>query len=59
MDGDDLRQELGMVGGPMLGKLLAGLLEAVIADPSRNSYDRLIAVAREIMTRLESKPQES
>jgi tRNA nucleotidyltransferase (CCA-adding enzyme) len=59
VNGDDLRGELGIAGGPMLGRILAELLDAVIADPSLNTYDRLVALARDLMKRLESNNEES
>jgi tRNA nucleotidyltransferase (CCA-adding enzyme) len=46
VDGDDLIAELGIAPGPLIGELLARLLEAVIEDPSRNERVRLIALAR-------------
>ncbi len=46
IDGDDLIAELGLAPGPALGRILDGLLEAVIADPSRNRRDALLEVAR-------------
>jgi len=44
--GDDLVAELGIAPGPAIGALLSGLLEAVLEDPSLNSRDRLLALAR-------------
>ena len=58
VDGDDLRRELGIAGGPALGKILGELLAAVVEDPSLNQYDRLVARAREILKRLEPNPEE-
>lgn len=45
LTGDDLRAD-GVPPGPELGRLLERLLDAVIADPSENSRDRLLALAR-------------
>ena len=45
--GDDLVSELGLRPGPTVGRLLDRLLGLVIADPSRNERDMLIAMARE------------
>lgn len=45
VDGDDLRSA-GIPAGPELGKILAVLLDAVIADPRTNTRDRLLALAR-------------
>lgn len=46
IDGDDLVAELGIAPGPLVGRLLSGLLEAVLEDPSRNSRERLLELAR-------------
>jgi tRNA nucleotidyltransferase (CCA-adding enzyme) len=46
--GDDLVAELGIPPGPPIGRLLAGLLEAVLEDPALNSRDRLLELAREM-----------
>ena len=46
VSGDDLVSELGIPPGPLVGRLLSGLLEAVLEDPSLNSRDRLLELAR-------------
>lgn len=46
IDGHDLRRELGMAPGPRIGQVLAGLMEAVIEDPSRNERGELLSLAR-------------
>ena len=46
IDGDDLQRELGMAPGPAIGRMLAELLDIVIADPSRNERDELLLLAR-------------
>jgi tRNA nucleotidyltransferase/poly(A) polymerase len=46
VDGSDLMAELGIAPGPGLGRLLDWLLERVIADPSVNTRDRLLDLAR-------------
>ena len=43
--GDDLRQA-GIPPGPQLGQVLTRLLEAVLEDPSLNTRDRLLEMAR-------------
>lgn len=48
VSGDDLVAELGIAPGPAIGALLSGLLEAVLEDPSLNSRDRLLALARTV-----------
>ena len=44
VDGTDL-QKLGL-SGPALGMALHALLEAVVRDPSLNTYDRLLSLAK-------------
>lgn len=46
LGGDDLVAELGIPPGPAIGGLLASLLEAVLEDPTLNSRDRLLEMAR-------------
>jgi tRNA nucleotidyltransferase (CCA-adding enzyme) len=46
VDGRDL-QALGL-SGPRLGQVLGLLLERVLDDPSRNTRDVLLAIAREV-----------
>lgn len=41
IDGDDLRQ-VGVKPGPVMGTLLAALLEEVLADPTLNTRERLL-----------------
>ena len=45
LDGEDLQRE-GFAPGPGLGKILRALLDAVVEDPSRNSRETLLALAR-------------
>jgi len=45
--GDDLIGELGLAPGPEIGRLLDGLLQAVLDDPALNDRDTLLRVARE------------
>jgi poly(A) polymerase/tRNA nucleotidyltransferase (CCA-adding enzyme) len=47
VDGDDLIGELGLAPGPEIGRLLDGLLQAVLDDPALNSRDTLLRLARE------------
>ena len=46
VDGHDLRRELGLEPGPVIGLLLARLLDSAIADPTRNTYHQSILDAR-------------
>jgi tRNA nucleotidyltransferase (CCA-adding enzyme) len=47
VDGDDLRRA-GIPAGPRMGGVLQSLLDAVIADPSRNTTDWLLQEARRL-----------
>jgi tRNA nucleotidyltransferase (CCA-adding enzyme) len=51
VDGDDLRRH-GIPAGPLLGTILHRLLAAVVEDPSLNTFDALIALARRISDEL-------
>lgn len=46
VDGTDLMQEFGWEPGPAVGQTLQRLLERVIGDPTLNTRERLLAVAR-------------
>jgi len=46
VDGNDLVEGLGVPPGPAIGELLERLLGSVIADPSRNTREQLLAEAR-------------
>jgi putative nucleotidyltransferase with HDIG domain len=46
VDGRDLMAELGLPPGPHIGRLLDRLLDSVVADPARNTRQRLLADAR-------------
>jgi tRNA nucleotidyltransferase/poly(A) polymerase len=52
IDGDDVRRELGIPEGPLVGAILEGLLEASIEDPGRNDRDRLVVEARRLANEL-------
>ncbi|HEX6128175.1 MAG TPA: CCA tRNA nucleotidyltransferase [Candidatus Limnocylindria bacterium] len=47
VDGNDLVRELGLRPGPLVGRLLDGLMEAVLDDPGLNRRATLLALARE------------
>jgi tRNA nucleotidyltransferase (CCA-adding enzyme) len=53
VDGDDLRSA-GLAPGPLLGKILQGLLDWVLEDPRRNVPDSLLAQASELRLSLGS-----
>jgi tRNA nucleotidyltransferase (CCA-adding enzyme) len=44
--GDDLRDELGISEGPLVGEVLARALDAVIDEPARNDHATLLELAR-------------
>jgi poly(A) polymerase/tRNA nucleotidyltransferase (CCA-adding enzyme) len=46
ISGDDLVTQLGIPPGPDIGRLLAALLEAVLEDPTLNSREQLLTLAR-------------
>ena len=46
VDGTDLMTEFGWAPGPIVGRTLQRLLLRVIGDPSLNTRDRLLALAR-------------
>jgi poly(A) polymerase/tRNA nucleotidyltransferase (CCA-adding enzyme) len=48
IDGNNLMEELGLVEGPAVGRILDALLEMVLEDPDRNRYEVLLQRAREI-----------
>jgi tRNA nucleotidyltransferase (CCA-adding enzyme) len=47
LTGDDLLAA-GLPAGPVLGRVLAGLLDAVVEDPQQNTPERLLPLAREL-----------
>jgi tRNA nucleotidyltransferase (CCA-adding enzyme) len=49
MDGSDLMRELDLPQGPILGRILDGLLERVIADPALNDRPTLLVLARSMV----------
>ena len=51
VDGNDLRDALGIEAGPEVGRILGALLDRVVADPSLNERERLLLTARRIHTR--------
>jgi tRNA nucleotidyltransferase/poly(A) polymerase len=50
VDGDDLIAELGLTQGPLLGRIIEGLLERVIADPALNERPTLLLLAQAALT---------
>lgn len=50
VDGDDL-VAAGVAPGPALGQILTVLRDAVLEDPSRNTRDELLALARQLQAR--------
>jgi poly(A) polymerase/tRNA nucleotidyltransferase (CCA-adding enzyme) len=48
VNGDDLIRELDLAPGPEIGRILDGLLQAVLDDPARNDRDELLRLAGEM-----------
>jgi len=51
IDGSDLIEELGLVPGPEIGRILGLIFERVVEDPALNRRPTLLALAREIAAR--------
>ena len=49
VDGTDLMTEFGWKPGPIVGKTLQHLLDRVIADPTLNTRERLLSLARSMV----------
>jgi tRNA nucleotidyltransferase (CCA-adding enzyme) len=47
INGRDLIEEVGVAPGPLIGRILDALLEAVLTDPAVNEREALLARARE------------
>jgi tRNA nucleotidyltransferase (CCA-adding enzyme) len=47
LTGGDLIGELSLSPGPVVGKLIAALVEAVLEDPAQNTRERLLELARQ------------
>ena len=54
IDGKDLMRELGLVPGPRLGRIIDGLVEAVIADPVLNERGSLLLVAQAMLADMDA-----
>lgn len=53
IDGNDLMKVVGLKPGRVIGQVLEALLEVVLADPSQNEREALVAHAREIVSKLQ------
>jgi tRNA nucleotidyltransferase (CCA-adding enzyme) len=49
VNGRDLMKELGLAPGPILGEILAALVEVVTDEPEANERGRLLSAARELV----------
>jgi len=49
LNGDDLIAELALLPGPRIGRVLAGLLERVVEDPTLNDRPTLLLLARRLV----------
>jgi tRNA nucleotidyltransferase (CCA-adding enzyme) len=56
IDGRDLMKELALSPGRVIGVVLEALLEVVLADPSQNTREALLAKAGEIVRERQGKP---
>jgi tRNA nucleotidyltransferase (CCA-adding enzyme) len=52
IDGNTLMKDLGLRPGRIIGQVLEALLEVVIADPTQNEREALLARAKEIIREL-------
>jgi poly(A) polymerase/tRNA nucleotidyltransferase (CCA-adding enzyme) len=48
VDGYDIMSEFGLEPGPVVGRILRELLERILDDPSKNTRETLLAIAREV-----------
>jgi len=48
--GGDLISELALTPGPVVGKLIASLVDRVLEDPALNTREQLVSIARELAT---------
>ncbi|MCL1818623.1 MAG: hypothetical protein FWG35_06805, partial [Spirochaetaceae bacterium] len=59
LDGGDIIKTLGLPTGPLIGKILNFLLEAVLEDPAMNTREQLLTIAKNFYkTRLEIRTEE-
>ncbi|TFH39053.1 MAG: HD domain-containing protein [Chrysiogenales bacterium] len=56
INGNILMKELGLTPGPIIGRILNELLEAVLDDPELNTREKLTDMARAIMLRDKNDP---
>jgi tRNA nucleotidyltransferase (CCA-adding enzyme) len=54
IDGSDLMRELGLVPGPRLGRIIDGLVDAVIADPVLNERGSLLLLAQGMLADMDT-----
>lgn len=58
IDGDALIERLELEPGPIVGRLLDGLVERVLADPDLNEPDRLVQLAQEMMRSMSRRTED-
>ena len=58
LDGSDLIAELGLAPGPRLGRVIAELLDRVLADPGLNERGSLLLLAQGILADMYTDPVE-
>ena len=54
IDGTDLMRELELIPGPRLGRVIDGLVEAVIADPALNKRGSLLLLAQGMLADMDA-----
>ena len=58
IDGDDLIRELRLEPGPMLGRMIAELVDQVIADPALNERATLMLLAQGMLADMDEDPRD-
>ena len=56
VDGSDLMAELGLVEGPLLGRILGALFDRVVEEPGLNDRPTLMLLARDLAERSAAEP---
>ncbi len=55
VNGYDIMNKFGLEPGPIIGKILNTLLEEILDDPSKNTKETLLAIARKILADYKKK----
>ncbi len=51
VNGHDIMEEFNLKPGPIIGKVLNTLLEEILDDPTKNTRETLISIAREVLAK--------